>query len=227
MVVKTQEKEANMSSMGNAPDRLSFPETEEEVLELWKRLDAFRTSMEVCCANAFQAYVPMAEWDCEQGALQGNKNKRGDCREVYRLHHDAYIITWKFELCVQLTEGKPEYSFYDGPPFATGLPHYGHILAGTIKDTVTRYAAQTGHYVSRRFGWDCHGLPVEFEIGKCVSKLSRDEETEIIIHCCVTEAQTRHSVSNPAMMSWKWELLHTTRNVEASFKDTHQNGRVL
>lgn len=52
------------------------------------------------------------------------------------------------------------YSFYDGPPFATGLPHYGHILAGTIKDIVTRYAYQNGYYVERRFGWDCHGLPV-------------------------------------------------------------------
>ena len=45
------------------------------------------------------------------------------------------------------------YTFYDGPPFATGLPHYGHILAGTIKDTVTRWAYQTGHHVERRFGW--------------------------------------------------------------------------
>jgi len=60
----------------------------------------------------------------------------------------------------------PEYMFYDGPPFATGMPHYGHILAGTIKDIVTRYAHQTGHHVERRFGWDCHGLPVEHEIDK-------------------------------------------------------------
>jgi hypothetical protein len=45
------------------------------------------------------------------------------------------------------------------------LPHYGHILAGTMKDIVTRYAHQTGHHVERRFGWDCHGLPIEFEIG--------------------------------------------------------------
>lgn len=52
------------------------------------------------------------------------------------------------------------YTFYDGPPFATGLPHYGHILAGTIKDVVTRWAHQTGYHVERRFGWDCHGLPV-------------------------------------------------------------------
>ncbi|PNW71375.1 hypothetical protein CHLRE_16g651650v5 [Chlamydomonas reinhardtii] len=67
------------------------------------------------------------------------------------------------------TEGKPEYIFYDGPPFATGLPHYGHILAGTLKDIVTRYASATGHHVTRRFGWDCHGLPVEYEIDKKLS----------------------------------------------------------
>lgn len=52
------------------------------------------------------------------------------------------------------------FTFYDGPPFATGLPHYGHILAGTIKDIVTRFAHQSGFHVDRRFGWDCHGLPV-------------------------------------------------------------------
>ncbi|PNW71377.1 hypothetical protein CHLRE_16g651750v5 [Chlamydomonas reinhardtii] len=73
------------------------------------------------------------------------------------------------------TEGKPEYIFYDGPPFATGLPHYGHILAGTLKDIVTRYASATGHHVTRRFGWDCHGLPVEYEIDKKLNIKSRDD----------------------------------------------------
>jgi len=63
-------------------------------------------------------------------------------------------------------ENRPEYIFYDGPPFATGLPHYGHILAGTIKDVVTRYAHMKGYHVERRFGWDCHGLPIEYEIDK-------------------------------------------------------------
>ena len=68
-----------------------------------------------------------------------------------------------------------QFTFYDGPPFATGLPHYGHILAGTIKDIVTRYATQTGHYVSRRFGWDTHGLPVEYEIDKKLDIKGRDD----------------------------------------------------
>jgi len=53
------------------------------------------------------------------------------------------------------------FSFYDGPPFATGKPHYGHILATTIKDTVLRYWTMKGYFVPRRVGWDCHGLPVE------------------------------------------------------------------
>lgn len=61
---------------------------------------------------------------------------------------------------------KKTYSFYDGPPFATGLPHYGHILAGVLKDVIPRYWTMKGYVVPRRFGWDCHGLPVEYEINK-------------------------------------------------------------
>lgn len=59
-----------------------------------------------------------------------------------------------------------EYVFYDGPPFATGLPHFGHILPGTIKDAIPRYQSMKGKRVIRRFGWDCHGLPVEAEMQK-------------------------------------------------------------
>ncbi|OUM51497.1 hypothetical protein BVG19_g600 [[Candida] boidinii] len=71
-----------------------------------------------------------------------------------------------FHTSLKLTEGKPQFAFYDGPPFATGTPHYGHILASTIKDIVPRYATMNGHFVERRFGWDTHGLPVEHEIDK-------------------------------------------------------------
>uniref|UniRef100_A0A8C0KL84 Isoleucine--tRNA ligase, cytoplasmic n=1 Tax=Canis lupus dingo TaxID=286419 RepID=A0A8C0KL84_CANLU len=70
-----------------------------------------------------------------------------------------------FQECLTQSKHKPKFTFYDGPPFATGLPHYGHILAGTIKDIVTRYAHQSGFHVDRRFGWDCHGLPVFGEMG--------------------------------------------------------------
>ncbi len=62
-------------------------------------------------------------------------------------------------------EDKP-YVFYDGPPFATGLPHYGHILSSVIKDVVPRYWTMKGYRVRRRWGWDCHGLPIESIIEK-------------------------------------------------------------
>ncbi len=71
-------------------------------------------------------------------------------------------------------EGKP-FSFYDGPPFATGLPHYGHLLAGTIKDIVPRYWTMKGCNVPRRFGWDCHGLPIESIIQNNLNLLSVDD----------------------------------------------------
>ncbi|MBR0240903.1 MAG: class I tRNA ligase family protein, partial [Kiritimatiellae bacterium] len=66
-----------------------------------------------------------------------------------------------FKKSLKKNEGKERYKFYDGPPFATGLPHYGHLLAGTIKDIVPRYQTMRGKYVERRFGWDTHGLPIE------------------------------------------------------------------
>ncbi len=62
--------------------------------------------------------------------------------------------------------GDDDFVFYDGPPFATGRPHYGHLLAGTLKDIVPRYWTMRGYKVERRFGWDTHGLPVEMEIEK-------------------------------------------------------------
>ncbi len=83
---------------------------------------------------------------------------------------EAVLKRWKeikaFERQVELSKGKPPYTFYDGPPFATGLPHYGHLLASTIKDIIPRYWSMKGHYVERRFGWDTHGLPIEHIIDK-------------------------------------------------------------
>ncbi|KAI9321518.1 isoleucyl-tRNA synthetase [Dichotomocladium elegans] len=100
--------------------QFNFPKEEEKILEFWREIDAFNTSL-------------------------------------------------------KLNKDKEPYTFFDGPPFATGLPHYGHLLAGTIKDIVTRYAHNTGHHVERRFGWDTHGLPVEYEIDKKLGITGRDD----------------------------------------------------
>jgi isoleucyl-tRNA synthetase len=71
-----------------------------------------------------------------------------------------------FPRSVTLRASDSEYTFYDGPPFPTGSPHYGNLLAGVIKDIVPRYWTMRGHRVERRFGWDTHGLPIEMEVQK-------------------------------------------------------------
>ena len=80
-----------------------------------------------------------------------------------------------FRKSVEERPADNEFIFYDGPPFATGLPHYGHLLAGTIKDVIPRYKTMQGYRVERRFGWDCHGLPVEYEIEQTLGLKGRPD----------------------------------------------------
>src|SRR3989338_7731410 len=82
-----------------------------------------------------------------------NKNEL----EILKFWQDNKI----FERSVSERSEKKPYVFYDGPPFATGLPHYGHILGSVIKDLIPRYQTMKGYRVRRRWGWDCHGLPIE------------------------------------------------------------------
>ncbi len=90
--------------------------------------------------------------------------------ETFAAREEKVLRLWKEKKIFQKTlsnrQDAPFFSFYDGPPFATGLPHYGHLLAGTLKDVIPRYKTMKGFHVPRRFGWDCHGLPVENEIEK-------------------------------------------------------------
>lgn len=96
-------------------------------------------------------------------------------RRILKLWQD----TLAFERQEELRADAKPFHFYDGPPFATGLPHYGHLLAGTLKDIVPRYWSMRGYKVDRRFGWDCHGLPVEAEIQK---SLNLSGQAEIKAH---------------------------------------------
>ena len=85
--------------------------------------------------------------------------------ETAKQREERILKKWDAEHIFQQTlaaeDSRPFFSFFDGPPFATGLPHYGHILASTIKDVVGRYWTMRGFHVPRRWGWDCHGLPIE------------------------------------------------------------------
>ena len=80
-----------------------------------------------------------------------------------------------FKKSVSQREGAEDFVFYDGPPFATGLPHFGHFIPSTIKDIIPRYQTMKGKRVERRFGWDCHGLPVENLIEKELGLNSKHE----------------------------------------------------
>ena len=79
-----------------------------------------------------------------------------------------------FKKSLEKNPSSNPYIFYDGPPFATGLPHHGHLVGSILKDAVPRYWTMKGKFVQRRFGWDCHGLPIEHEIDKSLGMSSAD-----------------------------------------------------
>ena len=103
-----------------------------------------------------------------------------DPRVSFPEMEEAILKFWEkngiFQRSIDQRDGSPEYVFYDGPPFATGLPHFGHFVPGTLKDIIPRYQTMKGKKVDRRFGWDCHGLPVEYEMEK---ELGISGKTEI------------------------------------------------
>jgi len=96
---------------------------------------------------------------------------------------ERVLAYWKaddtFKASIANREGADEFVFYDGPPFANGLPHYGHLLTGYVKDVVPRYQTMRGHKVDRRFGWDTHGLPAELEAMRLNGIKTTDEIVEM------------------------------------------------
>ena len=122
----------------------------------------------------------------------------------------AILELWErghiFEKSVQGRAGAKPYRFYDGPPFATGLPHYGHILAGVLKDIVPRYWTMKGYSVPRRLGWDCHALPVENEINQTLGLTSRKD---ILAYGVARYNAACRSIVSRYASEWK----HTVRRV--------------
>lgn len=134
---------------------------------------------------------------------------------------EKILQLWKnvdaFHNCMSQSQDLANYSFYDGPPFATGLPHYGHILAGTIKDVITRYAHQNKQRVIRRFGWDCHGLPIEYEIDKKLSIKTREQVLQLGI------ANYNQECKNIVMTYAKeWESIMTRLGRWVDFKNDYK-----
>ncbi|MFQ5555541.1 MAG: isoleucine--tRNA ligase [Acidimicrobiia bacterium] len=107
---------------------------------------------------------------------------------------DLWDATDAFPRSVEFRDPETEYTFYDGPPFPTGSPHYGNLLAGVIKDIVPRYWTMRGHRVERRFGWDTHGLPIEMEVQRHLGLSGPREIEELGVarfnEACRTEVET-------------------------------------
>ncbi|HEV7622916.1 MAG TPA: isoleucine--tRNA ligase [Amnibacterium sp.] len=95
--------------------------------------------------------------------------------DVEREVLDFWAADGTFQASIEAREGAPEWVFYDGPPFANGLPHYGHLLTGYAKDAFPRYQTMRGRQVHRRFGWDTHGLPAELEAMRQLGITTKDE----------------------------------------------------
>ncbi|MEM7310401.1 MAG: isoleucine--tRNA ligase [Planctomycetota bacterium] len=114
-------------------------------------------------------------------------------------------------------DGAREYVFYDGPPFANGLPHYGHLLTGYIKDVVPRYQTMRGRRVERRFGWDCHGLPAEMEAEKELGVAGRQAILELGIEAF--NARCRTSVLK---YTGEWERFVTRQARWVDFRDDYK-----
>lgn len=108
-----------------------------------------------------------------------DKAQKATEKSKLALKEEEVLKFWQenkiFEKTLEKEAPKGEYVFYDGPPFATGLPHFGHILAGTMKDFVGRYKTMCGYHVPRRWGWDCHGLPVENIVQEEIGLKSRKD----------------------------------------------------
>ena len=113
--------------------------------------------------------------------------------------------------------GSNEYVFYDGPPFANGLPHYGHLATGFVKDIVPRYQTMRGNHVERRFGWDCHGLPAELEVEREIGVHGRNAIIEYGIDRFNT--QCRESVLK---FAHEWESYVTRQARWVDFKNDYK-----
>ena len=182
--------------------------------------------------------------------MQANQNDGGATSEIsntkssHALREEEILEFWEknkiFEQSLDKKSPKGEYTFYDGPPFATGLPHYGHMLAGTIKDVIPRFRTMQGYRVARRWGWDCHGLPVENLIEKDLGLKSKKDIVDFGID--KFNAYARQSVMKyadewrkivPRMGRWV-DMDHDYRTMDASytesvwwsFKKLHEDGRI-
>lgn len=157
---------------------------------------------------------------------------------------EKIIAFWKenntFRKSIQQRPEDKPYRFYDGPPFITGTPHYGSLLSSIVKDIVPRYHTMQGKRVERKWGWDCHGLPIEEKVQKKLGLKSNKDIEELGVEKFVQEC---YKYTQETSAEWDWYIDHIGRWVDMDnayktmdqdymesviwvFKQMHEKGRV-
>ncbi|MBT95348.1 MAG: isoleucine--tRNA ligase [Acidimicrobiaceae bacterium] len=140
-----------------------------------------------------------------------------DLPEIEKNILDYWSRSKTFERTVSMRPENSEYVFYDGPPFANGLPHHGHLLTGYVKDVIPRYQTMRGNKVERRFGWDCHGLPAEMESEKQLQVSGRAAITEFGI-----ENFNSHCQESVLKYTDEWEKVVTRQARWVDFENDYK-----
>ena len=143
-----------------------------------------------------------------------------DLAELDRRILDFWDATDAFAASVELRPEETEYTFYDGPPFATGTPHYGHLLQAVVKDIVPRYWTMRGHRIERRFGWDTHGLPVEMEVEKELGVSGPRQITEFGVAAYNEACRTK--VDTTTARGGEWEVITRRIGRWIDFEDDYK-----
>ncbi len=181
-----------------ANQNLDFAKMEEEILRFWQAEKIFEKSVEI---RNFSAEM--------------DEDNVSPVLEPCALKDHAS--------CRHKKEERPEFVFYDGPPFANGLPHYGHLLTGFIKDIFARYQTMQGKKVERRFGWDTHGLPVEMETEK---ELTAKEGKQISGQIAIQEygIEKFNNACRESVMRYAddWENYVTRQGRFVDFKNSYK-----
>ncbi len=165
-----------------------------------------------------------------QGGEEAHRGAEVAKKGPLAMREEIVLDFWNKEEIFKKTLEKPapkgEYVFYDGPPFANGLPHYGHILASSIKDVIPRYRTMQGYRVGRQWGWDCHGLPVENLVEKELGfKTKRDiEDYGIAKFNAAARTSIMKDVSDwkriiPRMGRWA-DMDHDYKTMDASYTES-------
>ncbi len=151
-------------------------------------------------------------------AVESNPSFPAIEREVLGIWKRERVFETSVDNRARTIDGKSnEFVFYDGPPFANGLPHYGHLVTGFVKDLIPRYQTMRGRHVERRFGWDCHGLPAELEVEKELGISGRNAILDYGIDNF--NAKCRESVQRYTK-EWEWYVSREAR--WASFEDDYK-----